>query len=120
MIKKIIILLLLSVASLNAIEEQNIQKVMDTKVRQVLDILKDKTLSQAQKDKKNVRIIDDVFDYDIMSQISLGKKWRSLTKNEKAQFSKSFEKKIKQITETILFPENIKIKRQISTITNSP
>ena len=95
MLKKILILLLLSVASLNAIEEQNIQKVMDTKVRQVLDVLKNKTLSQQQKDTKNVRIVDEVFDYNIMSQISLGKRWKSLTKNEKTQFSKAFEKKIK-------------------------
>ena len=95
MSKKIITLLLLSVISLYAVEEQNIQQVMDSKVRQVLDILKNKTLSQSQKDKKNVRIIDDIFDYNIMSQISLGKKWRSLTKNEKRAFSKAFEKKIK-------------------------
>ena len=95
MLKKILILLLLSVASLNAIEEKNIQKVMDTKVRQVLDVLKNKTLSQQQKDTKNVRIVDEVFDYNIMSQISLGKRWKSLTKNEKTQFSKAFEKKIK-------------------------
>ena len=95
MLKKIIILLLLSATSLYAVEETNIQKVMDTKVRQVLNTLKDKTLSNQQKDKKNTRIIDDVFDYTIMSQISLGTQWRSLTKNEKIEFSKAFEKKIK-------------------------
>ncbi|MCW8822103.1 MAG: ABC transporter substrate-binding protein [Sulfurovum sp.] len=95
MFKKIIILLLLSIVSLYAIEEQSIQKVVDTKVRQVLDILKDKTLSHTQKDTKNIRIIDDIFDYDIMSQISLGKRWKSLSKNEKTQFTKAFEKKIK-------------------------
>jgi phospholipid transport system substrate-binding protein len=95
MFKKIIILLFLSAISLYAIEEQSIQKVMDRKVRQVLDILKDKTLSQQQKDQKNVRILDDVFDYNIMSQISLGKRWKSLTNNEKIEFSKAFEKKIK-------------------------
>ncbi len=95
MLKKVIILLLLSVVSLYAIEEKNIKKVMDTKVRKVLDVLKDKRLSQRQKDQKNIRVIDDVFDYYIMSQISLGKRWKSLTKNEKTQFSNAFEKKIK-------------------------
>ncbi len=95
MLKKVIILLLLSVVSIYAIEEQNIKKVMDTKVRKVLDVLKDKTLSQQQKDQKNIRVIDDVFDYYTMSQISLGKRWKSLTKNEKTQFSNTFEKKIK-------------------------
>jgi len=95
MFKKIIILLFLSVISLYAIEEQNIQKVMDTKVKQVLNVLKDKKLSHTQKDTKNVRIIDEVFDYNIMSQISLSKRWKSLSKNEKTQFSKAFETKIK-------------------------
>lgn len=95
MLKKIIILLLLSAISLYAIEEQNIQKVMDTKVRQVLNILKDKTLSQTQRNIKNVQIVDEVFDYNIMSQISLGKRWRSLTRSEKTQFTKAFEEKIK-------------------------
>ncbi len=55
MLKKIIMLLLLSIVSLYAVEEQNIQKVMDTKVRQVLDVLKNKSLSQKQKDQKNIR-----------------------------------------------------------------
>lgn len=95
MLQKVIIILLLSVISLYALEEQNIQKVTDTKVRQVLNILKDKTLSQKQKDAKNVRIIDDIFDFDIMSQISLGKRWKTLSKNEQTQFSKAFEQKIK-------------------------
>jgi phospholipid transport system substrate-binding protein len=95
MLKKVIILVLISVVSIYAIEEQNIQKVMDSKVRQVLNILKDKTLSNHQKDQKTIRIVDEVFDYNIMSQISLGTRWKSLTKNEKTQFSKAFETKIK-------------------------
>lgn len=95
MLQKILIVLLLSIVSLYAVEEQNIQKVTDTKVRQVLNILKDKTLSQKQKDEKNVRIIDDIFDFDIMAQISLGKRWKTLSKDEQREFSKAFEKKIK-------------------------
>ena len=95
MLQKIILVLSLSVMSLYALEEQNIQKVMDSKVRQVLDILKNKSLSQQQKDQKNVRIIDDVFDYTTMAQISLGKRWNILSQNEKTQFTKAFERKIK-------------------------
>lgn len=95
MLQKIILVLSLSVMSLYALEEQNIQKVMDSKVRQVLDILKNKSLTQQQKDQKNVRIIDDVFDYTTMAQISLGKRWNTLSQNEKTQFTKAFERKIK-------------------------
>mgnify|MGYP000383272834 CR=1 FL=1 len=95
MLKKIILLLFISVISLYGLEEQNIQKVMDSKVRQVLNTLKDKTLSHHQKDKKNIRVIDDVFDYSTMAKISLGKKWKSLSNSEKSQFTKAFEGKIK-------------------------
>ena len=80
MLKKVIILLLLSIVSLYAIEEQNIKKVMDTKVRKVLLILKDKTLSQQQKEQNSISVIDDVFDYYTMSQLSISKRWKSLTK----------------------------------------
>ena len=52
-------------------------------------------MSQTQKDQKNVRIIDEVFDYNTMAKISLGKKWKSLSQSEKAQFTKAFERKIK-------------------------
>lgn len=95
MFKKVIVLLLLSAISVYAIEEQNIKQVMDTKVNKVLNILKDKSLSQQQKEKQCIVLIDDVFDYKTMSQISLGKSWNTLAKNEKIQFSKAFEKKIK-------------------------
>jgi len=95
MLKKIVILLLLPVITLYAVEEQNIQKVMDTKVKQVLSNLKNKSLSQSQKNQKNVRIIDEVFDYNTITKISLGKKWKTLSKSEKAQFTKAFERKIK-------------------------
>ena len=95
MLKKIIVLLFVSMISLYAIEEQNIQKVIDTKVRQVLSTLKDTSLSHHQKDQKNIRIIDDVFDYNTMAKISLGKKWKSLSANEKTEFTKAFEVKIK-------------------------
>ncbi len=83
-------LLLLSVVSAYAVEEQNIKQVMHTKVNKVLLVLKDKTLSQQQKEQKNLGVMDDIFDYNIMSQISLGNRWKSLAKSEKTQFISCF------------------------------
>ena len=95
MLKKILLILLLSSISSHAIEEQNIQKVMDSKVRKVLLVLKNKSLSQKQKEQKSIAVMKNAFDYRTMAQISLGKRWKSLTKNEKRQFISAFEKKIK-------------------------
>jgi len=95
MLKKILVILLLSVVSSHAIEEQNIQKVMDSKVNKVLTILKDTKLSQKQKEEKSITVMNSVFDYRTMSQISLGKRWKTLSKKQKQQFTIAFEKKIK-------------------------
>lgn len=89
-----ITLLILSVSA-HAIVESQIQKVMDQKVHQVLNILKNDSLSQKQKEIKSIKVMDSVFDYETMAKISLGKKWKSLSPKEKKQFTKAFEKKIK-------------------------
>ena len=95
MFKKILAILLLAVISVYAVEESNIKKVMDAKVKKVLHILKDTKLSQKQKENKSIAVMDNMFDYHTMSQISLGKKWRSLSNTEKKKFTRAFEKKIK-------------------------
>jgi len=94
MLKIIIILLTLSGVS-HAIVESNIQKVMDKKVHQVLSVLKNKALTQRQKEKKSILIMDSVFDYHTMAKISLGRKWHTLTALEQKKFAKAFEHKIK-------------------------
>lgn len=95
MLNKIVLLLLLTVIYGHAIEEKHIQKVMDSKVKKVLNVLKNKTLSQKQKEQKSIGIMDSVFDYQTMAQISLGRKWKTLSSKEKKQFASAFEKKIK-------------------------
>ena len=94
MLKSILIILGLSMSS-HAIVESQIQQVMEKKVHQVLNILKNKSLSQKQKEKKSITVMDAVFDYNTMSKISLGKKWKTLKPSEQKQFTKAFEKKIK-------------------------
>jgi phospholipid transport system substrate-binding protein len=94
MLKIIIILLTLNGVS-HAIVESEIQNVMDTKIHQVLTILKNKALTQVQKEKKSIAVMDDIFDYHTMAKISLGRKWHTLTALEQKKFSKAFENKIK-------------------------
>ncbi len=94
MLKTILTILIMSVSS-HAIVESQIQQVMDKKVHQVLDILKNSSLSQTQKEAKSIKIMDSVFDYQTMAMISLGKTWKTLNTTDKKRFTKAFEKKIK-------------------------
>lgn len=94
MLRAIITIMIMSISA-HAIVESQIQQVMDKKVQQVLNILKNNTLSQTQKESKSIKVMDSVFDYGTMAKISLGKKWKTLSSAEKKEFTKAFEKKIK-------------------------
>lgn len=94
MLKMILTLFIMSVSA-HAVVESQIQQVMDKKVHLVLNILKNNSLSQGQKESRSIKVMDSVFDYTTMAKISLGKKWKTLNATEQKQFSKAFEKKIK-------------------------
>ncbi len=97
-IKKFLFLLvLLSAISsrLFAIEESKIKNVMQEKIDSVIEILQIKDKSKTEKTEKIFSIMDEVFDYKVMSQIALGRDWKELSDEEKNEFVKLFELKLK-------------------------
>lgn len=95
MLKKILTLLTITLTLGYSVQEQNIQKVMDSKIKQSIQILKNKSFTQKQKEKKVIKLMDPIFSYATMAKISLGKKWKTLSNTEKKAFRKAFEHKIK-------------------------
>ncbi len=87
-------LLILS-KSLFAIEESKIKDVMQEKIDNVIEILQQKDKTLKERTDKIFFIMDSLFDYNVMSQIALGKDWKNLSSEEKAEFTKLFEKKLK-------------------------
>lgn len=96
MIKKILILFFITLVSSSAIEESKIKSVMGVKIQKVTSILQKKSLSKKQKEQKTVRLMDGVFDYSLMAKISLSKRWKQLSTQEKRKFITRFEKKLKR------------------------
>lgn len=82
-------------ASAFAIEEDKIKDVMKEKIDLVISILQIKEESKNSKTLKIFTIMDKFFDYKIMSQISLGKDWHTLSSGQKEEFIKAFELKLK-------------------------
>lgn len=82
-------------SSLFAMNESNIESVMKSKIEIVLNVLKDEKLEKLEKTKNIFSIMDEVFDYQIMSQIALGAKWKEINDDEKKSFVKAFETKLK-------------------------
>lgn len=95
MLKKLVFTLIFSITTLFAMPQEQIKDTMSKHINDVLNVLKNTKLTKEQKGKQVVAIMDSSFDYKIMSMLSLGKAWKKISKEEKTQFVKTFERKLK-------------------------
>ncbi|WP_419771259.1 MAG: ABC transporter substrate-binding protein [Candidatus Marinarcus sp.] len=86
---------LLMVQPIFALQEEKIFSTMQEKIASATAILQNKSLEKKVKQKDLFDIFDVVFDYELMSKLSLGKQWNSLENDQKKIFSSSFEQKLK-------------------------
>ncbi|WP_458700953.1 ABC transporter substrate-binding protein [Sulfurospirillum sp. 1307] len=95
--KNIILIICLLTSSLFALQKEEIIPSMTSKIDQATSILRnEKDLSIEQKANKIFNLLDEVFDYDLMARLSLGKtNWNNLTSEQKKEFTKKFEKHLK-------------------------
>lgn len=95
-ILKVLLLLTFLITGANALQKDEIINEMTAKVDDALDILKQKDLNTQDKANKIFALIDDVFDYELMGKISLGKEtWLSINDAQRKEFIKAFELKLK-------------------------
>jgi len=95
MLHKIILSTLLLLAPLFAIDEANIKGEMTTTINNITKVLANKSLSSEEKKAQIVPKVDELFNYNTMSKISLGKSWKTLSSDEKATFTNKFSAKLK-------------------------
>ena len=94
-----IILSLFLVANLFALSENEIKPYMSKNINLAIKIIKTSKEHNISKDiasKKIFKIFDPVFDYKLMSMLSLGiNVWRSITPEQRAKFVKKFTHRLK-------------------------
>ena len=84
-------------SSLSAVHESDIEGFMENQINKVTELLKDTNQSKEMKSTSIYEILDSVFDYALISKLSLGKKqWNSLSSEEKKQFQEVFEVHLKR------------------------
>ncbi len=80
-----------------AIKKAEIASSMKTKIDKVITILKNKSESDAKKGSEIIALMNNSFDYELMSKLALGKDvWSNITPAQRATFTKKFESKLKQ------------------------
>jgi phospholipid transport system substrate-binding protein len=92
----IIALIIFAINPLYAIEKANITPVMGQKIKIATTILQQKDLNATTKADKVFSLLDDVFDYQLMARLSLGKEtWSKINAGEKKEFIDKFVKYLK-------------------------
>ena len=66
------------------------QEVLDGQIKYALAVLRDKTLTPAQKRQKIIAQADQQMDFETMSRLTLGRYWRDLSANQRAEFVQAF------------------------------
>ena len=93
---QILLLVGFIITSANALKQDEIQVIMTKKIDNVLAILEQKSLPINKKGEQIIKIIDEVFDYELMARIALGKEtWDTLNEQKQKEFTKIFETKLK-------------------------
>ena len=81
----------------NALKQDEIQLEMRKKIDNVLSILEKKNINFKEKGTEIIKVIDEVFDYELMAKIALGKEtWNSISEDKQKKFAKVFEEKLKK------------------------
>ncbi|WP_345979625.1 ABC transporter substrate-binding protein [Sulfurimonas sp. HSL3-2] len=83
--------------TLNASVEDDITDMMVKNSEKVTGILKDKVMPKEEQDAEIIRLVDPLFDFNLMGKLCLGKSiYNTLTKVQKNNFHVVFNKKIKE------------------------
>ena len=112
-------------------DKKDAEEVLKGKLEQVISVLEEKELNEEAKKKEIVEIVTQMFNFSLMSKLTLGKKhWPGLTKDQKDKFIELFTKRLKDsyldkmmlyTDEKIEYKESVQIgkKVQIPTILTS-
>lgn len=82
--------------SFGGIKESEISSTMQEKINLSLTYLKDNALSKENKAEKIFALFNEIFDFNLMSQLSLANDWKKLNNAQKTEFIQVFEQRLKQ------------------------
>ncbi len=82
--------------SLVADEQENLKKHFLHLIDKITLIVQDKTLTKEIRNANIVDLLTPTFDFELMAKLSLGKKWKKLSKQDKKRFITLYVKRMEQ------------------------
>ncbi len=94
LLKLLLLFSFLSISiSANSIEKTE-QEFNDTFIN-IINIVKNTSLSKDERNKKIVDTIEPIFDFELMAKLSLGKTWKTLSKTQQNEFVTAYVNRMK-------------------------
>jgi phospholipid transport system substrate-binding protein len=91
----IVIILLISQTAWSD-DKNTAKELLVSKIDAALAVLKKKDLVQQEKNKQVIKIVEPIFDYNLMAKLTLGRKyWPGLSEKNKEKFTKLFVDRLK-------------------------
>ena len=93
--KKILIVFTLFLLPLIASVENELKTLLEVKIENITTILDDKNITKEQKEMRIISSVEDIFDFNLMAKLSLGKTWKKLNDKDKKDYSRYFVERVK-------------------------
>jgi phospholipid transport system substrate-binding protein len=91
------VLMLLLMSQVAWSDDKNAAKeLLETKIDAALAVLQKKDLVQQDKNEQVIKIVEPIFDYDLMAKLTLGRKyWPDLSEKDRKKFTDLFVARLK-------------------------
>jgi phospholipid transport system substrate-binding protein len=73
-----------------------LQKTFMKKIDQVIEVVLDKNITKENRNGKIVTLLSPMFDFELMAKLSLGKKWKTINKEDRKQFVRLYVERMKK------------------------
>jgi phospholipid transport system substrate-binding protein len=77
-------------------EEPDLKMHFSKKIDEVILIVEDKKLSKADRNSKIIKSLTPMMDFELMAKLSLGNRWKELSKDEQQKFVSLYVERMKQ------------------------
>jgi len=98
--KKTIIILIISIFTINLFADQNIdQNIMNNLnnvSKEIINIMKENKYNKEKRNQLIINKITPLFDFKLMAKLSLGRNWKQLSTTEKKIFTSKYIKRMKE------------------------
>ena len=92
----LICVMFLFTQNLSANDQLELKQHFLKKIDEVVVVVQDTTLTKCKRNDEIIKILDKTFDFELMAKLSLGKTWKSLSKNDKKKFVELYVERMKQ------------------------